>query len=85
MFSETCSMLGGTDMSPAILYRVNSKRLVEGMLLISAEEFVFIMIFRSLVNRDSKMAEHCNKDAFQIPDGMTLDVRISVCQVHCAF
>ncbi len=34
MFSETCSIMGGTDMSPAILYRVNAKRLVAGMLLI---------------------------------------------------
>jgi hypothetical protein len=27
------------------------------------------------------MSDHCREDAFDVPDGLTLDVKISVCQV----
>jgi hypothetical protein len=30
------------------------------------------------------MSDHCREDAFNVPDGLTLDVKISVCQVKTA-
>jgi hypothetical protein len=30
------------------------------------------------------MSDHCREDAFDVPDGLTLDVKISVCQVKRA-
>jgi hypothetical protein len=30
------------------------------------------------------MSGHCTEDAFDVPDGLTLDVKISVCQVKRA-
>jgi len=34
-----------------------------------------------LIDRGSNMSDQCRGDAFDVPDGLTLDVKISVCQV----
>jgi hypothetical protein len=37
-----------------------------------------------LIDRGRNMSDHCREDAFDVPDGLTLDIKISVCQVKRA-